>query len=150
MTARTGQLGKGNLYRTATTGQSGQDIWARIIGIGEPRQIGQEKSAWQVTLDRSERTDSRDRTAVLGQDSRGRAVKEDLYKTTRTGKRRQKCKNMTAKKGQQGQGHLDGQDNLGRMKWQGGRYSTYGTGQGGLESRDRSVGTTRPDRTART
>jgi hypothetical protein len=45
MTARTRQLGKGNLYRTATTGQSGQDIWARIIEIGEPRQIGQEKSA---------------------------------------------------------------------------------------------------------
>ncbi len=54
-TAGTGQSRRKNSDKKTKTGHWGHDIWHRTTGTG-PRQVGLNKSAWQVTLDMIEKT----------------------------------------------------------------------------------------------
>ncbi len=65
--AGTRQLRRNNSDGTSVTEFSEHDTWEKTTETGQPRLFGLDNSAWQVTLDMTERTgrpghDSKDRT----------------------------------------------------------------------------------------
>ncbi len=59
-TEKIGQPGQENHGKRVLTGQTGQTDktghWNRTTGAEQPRHDGLDKSAWQVTLDKTKRT----------------------------------------------------------------------------------------------